>query len=335
MVNFYIMPTLFVYLTYFQNGKLEHSHRQRLEYLATSLFYLSQIDNFKLSITVVSNLPMEDFSALTMPIVSRNDNSKIELYVASEEEYSFSGRRFDWLLTWVHKKLMQYDFENTNSRSGDLFLVLEDDALFTSANLHYFLKHREPLKQVGLIPSFIRSEWSKYDNCWTHEDPCGRLIDTRTIFEYPGDSKLSLMQLRNPFSASICLDYELAKEYFSSESSVQQKACFKHPIIYDIGSTSTLGLIMENVPWGYLNRVAVVCSNSDNYPIPGSIFRHLGDRYAHDKWHRNIRMYDKEEFPPLPTHRTGMDYFKRIFLRRDGLITLRGWLRKRKQSRLK
>lgn len=327
--RFQVMPTLFIYLTYFQNGKADDFAQRRVEYLATSIFYLSQISHFKLSMFVVSNLQIKDFSELTMPIISRDDGSKIELYVAPEQEFSYLGQRFDWLLTWVHKKQMKIDFENSNPQKGDYFLVLEDDALFTSANLEYFINHREDLSLVGLIPSFIRSEWSKDDNCWTHEDPCGRLIDTRKMFDYPGSTRLRLMQLQNPFSATICLDYQLAQEYFLSGSSIQQEACFKHPIIYDIGSTATLGLIMENIPSGYLNRVAVVCTNSDYYPIPGSIIRHLGDRYASDKWHRNIRMYDKQSFPPLPTHRTIIDYLRRVFLSSDGLVVLRSWLKRK------
>jgi hypothetical protein len=326
MVDFAFVPTLFTYLTFYQNRNSKGSTNRRLEYLATSLFYLSQIAEFKLSILIVSNSYIDNFDELIAPILSRGDKSKVELYVAPEEEYSYLGQRIDWLLLWVHKKYLRKDFESTTSKSGDYFLVLEDDALFTSANLEYFLKHRKPLETIGLIPSFIRSEWSRDDNCWTHEDPLGRIIKTRRVFSYPGSQDLRLMQLLNPFSASICLDYKLAEEYLLSESAMQQKACYKHPVIFDIGSTSTLGLIMENIPSGYLNRVAVVCTNANYYPVPGSVVRHLGDRYANDKWHRNIRLYDHEHLLPLPTQRTVIDYLKRIFLYKDGLVVLRSWL---------
>jgi hypothetical protein len=133
------------------------------------------------------------------------------------------------------------------------------------------------------------------------------------------------MQLENPFSASILLNYPLAVEYFESESSVQALACYKHPVIYDIGSSACLGLIMENIPTGYLNRVAVVCNGENGFPIPGSVVRHLGDRYARDKWHRNVRLYDKDEYQDLPTHRNLVDYLRRLF-RRDAVVVLRKFL---------
>ena len=318
-------PKLWVYLTHFQARTKSREYKVRFGYLATSIFYLSQINNYQVKIKIITNSRIDDFENLAAPMNARIDDSTLEQYIASESEISVEGKKFDWLLTWVHKSLFQNDLKSAQSNFNDLFLVLEDDALFTTANLEYFVRELLDLEEVGLLPSFIRSEWSDSDACWTHEDPVGRITQTARYFSHPKNENKRLIQLQNPFSASILLNYPLAVEYFESESSVQALACYKHPVIYDIGSTACLGLIMENIPKGYLNRVAIVCNGKNGFPIPGSVVRHLGDRYARDKWHRNVRLYDQDEIPDLPTHRNLMDYFRRLF-RRDVLVVLRKYL---------
>jgi hypothetical protein len=315
-------PNLWVYLTHFQALTESKEYKVRFGYLATSIFYLSQIDDYEVKIKIITNLPIDAIEKLAAPINSRIDDSTLEQYIASESDISVEGKKFDWLLTWVHKSLFLIDLRSTQSNADDLFLVLEDDALFTSANLEYFVSELIDLKEVGLLPSFIRSEWSDSDACWTHEDPIGRITQTATYFSHPKNENKRLMQLENPFSASILLNYPLAVEYFESESSVQALACYKHPVIYDIGSSACLGLIMEKIPKGYINRVAVVCNGDNSFPIPGSVVRHLGDRYARDKWHRNVRLYDQDDYPDLPTHRNSIDYLRRLF-KRDVLVVLR------------
>jgi hypothetical protein len=315
-------PKLWVYLTHFQSATHTKEYKVRFGYLATSVFYLSQIEDYELKIKVITNSAIEEIENLSASIESRLDGSTLEQYVSSESEITFRGRKFDWLLTWVHKSLFQKDLNHTKSDSGDLFLVLEDDALFTQANLEYFLDELTDLEEVGLLPTFIRSEWSDADFCWTHEDPIGRINETAIFFPHPKDDDKKLMQLQNPFSASILLNYPLAVEYFESESAVQALACYKHPVIYDIGSSACLGLIMENIPNGYLNRVAVICNVANDFPIPGSVVRHLGDRYAKDKWHRNIRLYDQVGSRELPTRRTSIDYIRRLF-RKDVIFVLK------------
>ena len=323
-------PTLWVYLTHYQPDPVAKNYRTRYEYLATSVFYLSQISNFRVKVLIVSNQEVSNFSELAAPFYSRLDESSLSQYIATESEITFNGTRYDWLLTWVHKGIMFKKLESLPANSKDIFLVLEDDALFTEANLNYFLNELQDIESTGLLPAYVRSEWSELDMCWTHEDPIGRFSLTGKFSPHPNDNSKTLLQLLNPFSASIVLNYDLAQEYFLSESSVQQLACFKHPIIYDIGSSACLGLIMERIPEGYLNRVAVICNAENGFPLPGSVIRHLGDRYAKDKWHRNIRLYDDSGKQSLPTHRSKLDYLKRI-LTRDGFFVIQKYLETKKE----
>lgn len=326
-------PILWVYITHYQPITHLKNYQTRLNYLSTSIFYLSQIQDYRLVIKIISNKEILMLSNLAAPIMSRVDNSTISEYVASEEEITVAGKRLDWLLTWVHKNPMRVDVAASAVDSRDVFLVIEDDAIFTASNLEYFINELAGLRKVGLIPAFIRSEWSEFDQCWTHEDPIGRIIDTAKFFSHPTETQKILMQLQNPFSASIILTHDLAVEYFNSESSVQELACYKHPIIYDIGSSACLGLIMENIPTGYINRVAVICNSVNRFPLPGSVIRHLGDRYAQDKWHKNIRLYDDKDYEALPVHRSKVDYLKRI-LQRDGLRVVQKYLRARRSQSL-
>ncbi len=322
-------PVLWVYLTHFQSDTESSEYKVRNGYLATSIFYLSQIPDYQVKIKVITNFVIGNLNNLAAPIQSRLDESTFEQYICSESELTVDGKKYNWLLTWAHKSLLHKDVLGTHPSSSDLFLVLEDDALFTGANLSYFVNELRDLKEIGLIPSLIRSEWSDNDGCWTHEDPLGRIVETAKYFSHPKDDSRLLMQLQNPFSASILLDYTLATEYFASESSVQALACYKHPVIYDIGSSASLGLIMERIPKGYLNRVAVICNSANGYPIPGSVVRHLGDRYARDKWHRNIRLYDQIAFQNLPTNRTPYDYLRRM-LKKDALYVVKRFLLSKK-----
>jgi len=305
--------SLSVYITHFIDPDISAKRaKQRMEYLATEILYLSMLDVRFLRINVISNKSIVGFDELAKPILARGCDAEINNHVATDDQVSENGRILNWLLTWVHKSQMKTDVE---SRRGDLnsyYLYLEDDALFTDANLRYFIDFLPTMKKLGLIPGFIRSEWSSLYDCWTHPDSFSRLSFDQDIYEYPFDSSFKLIQRENPYSASILLDQSLAEEYFQSESSVQQLACYKHPIIFDIGSTAALGLICENVPEGYKIRTALVCNSSNFYPVPGSVIRHLDDRYGNDIWQTHFRLFEDRISTPLHATRTFWNYFLRL-----------------------
>lgn len=304
---------LHVYVTHFiDTQQTLEREQQRRQYLATEILYLSMIDVGYLEVTIFSNSPIIDFDELSKPIFARSNKSNISNYVATTEEISENGKVLNWLLTWVHKVKMKKDVESGKGNSNNYFLYLEDDALFTESNLRYFLEFQSEMKRFGLIPGFLRSEWSKLYNCWTHPDSFSRLNSLDDIRPFPSRQDLVLVQRNNPFSASILLDQDLAEEYFTTESAIQQLACYKHPIIFDIGSTAALGLICENIPSGYKHRTAVVHNSKNYFPLPGSIIRHLDDRYGNDLWQRHFRLFDDLTSEPLIKRRTLGDYLKRL-----------------------
>lgn len=305
--------SLSVYITHFiDSNQTSERSRQRQKLLATELMYLAAIDVGSLSVNVFSNVQIENFNELSKPILARTSQSTIKNYVASKDELTENGKILNWLLTWVHKSKMKKDVERGRNGLNNYYLYLEDDALFTETNLLYFIAHLPELKKVGLVPGFLRSEWSSIHGCWTHPDSFSRINFHTDFTNYPTNPDLLLAQHENPFSACILLDQSLAEEYFESESSIQQLACYKHPIIFDIGSTAALGLISENVPRGYKHRTAVICNSRNLYPLPGSLIRHQDDRYGNDVWQRHYRVFDDIDSSNLETSRTIIDYAKRL-----------------------
>lgn len=317
--------SLHVYLTFFQNpswSSLERAYRT--QFLATSIFYLSQLKVSFLKVKVFSNLEIQDFNNICAPIESRGRAELALQKIVTSKDLLDPRLKIEipWLLTWAHKKTMFSDFQKSPQGSRELFLVLEDDAIFTQANLDYFLEYLSPLKRLGLIPGFMRAEWSRALRTWVHPDSFERMDFASDTFEYPFNKHKILSQRNNPFSASILFDRELCNEYFESESSDQQIACFKHPYIFDIGSTATLGLIAESVPPGYKCRTAVVLDAHTLYPEPGSVIRHQGDKYANDPWQAHYRLYDHPDMHPLIKRRTLADLIKRL-LKPDRFIVLK------------
>ena len=55
------VPTLHVYMTHFQFETKSRNYKKRNEYLATSIFYLSQISGYRISIRVISNSKIVNF----------------------------------------------------------------------------------------------------------------------------------------------------------------------------------------------------------------------------------------------------------------------------------
>lgn len=326
----YHVSTLYVYLTFHQNPNWKRDEKsRRLQFLATNIFYLSQLPADILDLKVISNLEITEFNEICQPVVSRGLNDRVSQYVANKDDLRDPrlGISIPWLLTWTHKQFMRKDLDESLHDINACFLVLEDDAIFTQANLEYFLRYKTPMREIGLIPSFIRAEWSLSVKCWIHPDSFERIDFNSDIFNCPFNESKKLLQRNNPFSASILFDAQYCREYFESESSVQQLACFKHKYIFDIGSTATLGLICESIPSGYKSRTAVLVDTNSFFPEPGSVIRHQGDRYANDPWQKHFRLYDAPNLSTPNLKRSFLQITKRLLMR-DVHIIIRNYLKR-------
>lgn len=292
-------------------------------HLSNLILNLSRISSNSLNINLFTNVDSHIWKSISDPIFSRR-NSEFKVHLVSKEELTIrEGNLFiPWLLTWYHKGLLLKNIKEGNPNS--IYLYLEDDAVFTSENLEYFLEFVPILSKVGLVPGFVRAEWSNLHKCWIHPDSFS--VDAnKPFFEIEG-SEFLFMQRENPYSALILLNQELGLEYSKSESFKQEKAWKKHPIIFDIGSTAALGLISENVPTGFINRIASPVNKTNNYPIPGSVIRHQGDRYANDLWQKHFTLFGDHPGRQLAAKRATKDYIFRMF-RKDFLSIIRKSLR--------
>ena len=309
-----------IYITCWLDPEIKRKDfEKKLELLANSVLSLSRISTKQTKLTIFTNDHVDEFEPLLRPLKFR-ENSVVEIEEVSREELIDIPTRLylPWLLTWSHKKNMKRDIELGQKNS--MYLYLEDDAIFTTENLNYFLEYLPKLSSIGLIPGFLRAEWSKTDTRWINPDTF--LEDSLTTIPMLQSETEVFLQRENPYSASILLNQALAEEYVQSESFDQQKAWKKHKVIFDIGSTAALGLIAENIPDGCLNRMAIPHHPKSLLPHPCCILRHQGDKYANDLWQLHFELFGAHPERPIKPNRSILDLILR-FRKKDRILLLK------------
>ena len=282
-----------VYISFFENPRSDSfTKKNRLQYFAELVMNLSQIDVKALKVNVFTNRTIKNLDFALEPLSSRIGDTGIAVIEVPPDELVNEFEKYEpHLLTWAHKSYLQSDVMLGGENS--FYLYLEDDAIFTQGNLEYFISHREKLRSHGLIPSYMRSEWSKIHDLWVNSDAMDTLSNrTKATLDSGADTYYA--DLENPYCALTLFDYELALEYLNSESSDLNLARGKHKIINDTAATAALGLICENIPEGFHSRTVVAFNVESNQPIPNAIVRHQGDRYANDVWWQQYPLFDHE-----------------------------------------
>ena len=186
--------------------------------------------------------------------------------------HSFGGFRNPFELAWAHKSFIRDRFIGS---SFSHFLYTEDDLEVTFANFLYYLRYRDLLKQDGLIPGFIRTEFNYDDNEIYSTDQFEPVKTfTRKHLELDG---LSFMTLDNPHHAAFILDQELASEYVASRSFDMEKSSEVYG--WELCERSTMALMWERLPEGFWVRAVVPVTKSLVIPSMACI-RHLPNTYA-------------------------------------------------------
>lgn len=311
--------TLYVYITYFENSKSNiKAKNNRVKYLANLLLSIAYISVKEVHVKIFTNSISNELTNILDPIKAKESTqSTAEIIHIDQSKLRNNLGEFEpHLLTWAHKDSLKKDF--INSRENSYFLYLEDDAIFTQSNLEYFMSKREELRGIGLIPSFLRVEWSCIHSDWINSDSFERLPNALSKnLLYHADHVY--MEVRNPYCALILLDKELAEEYLNSESSKVETARLKHDFIWDTAATSALGLIAEKIPHGHSSRTVVGLGSQTMLPLIGSIVRHQGDKYGNEIWWKHFRAFDDNSKPTLPSpKRSLLEMFKRVW--RDPMI---------------
>ncbi len=297
---------------------------KKLDLLANSVLSLARISTKQTNLTIFTNNRVDKFDSILSPLKYK-ENSVIDVKEVSKEELIDIPTKLylPWLLTWAHKKKMKTDIEQGHENS--MYLYLEDDAIFTSENLSYFLEYLPKLTPIGLVPGFLRAEWSKTSAKWINPDTFVK--DSTTKLSILQTETEVFLQRENPYSASILLTHSLAEEYVHSESFDQQKAWTKHKVIFDIGSTAALGLIAENIPEGCLNRVATPHNPKNLLPHPCCILRHQGDKYANDLWQLHFELFGVRPESLIEPNRSITARILR-FRKKDRILILKKMMKK-------
>lgn len=305
--------SLYVYITfYFDDKSSTDQKNKRLKYLAELLLHLSYISVKNLHVKIFTNNSEEYVFNTTKPIKARNSaNCTVEIFEISNDSLINDEGMFEpHLLTWKHKSVLSHDVSKAQKNS--YFVYLEDDAIFTEANLIYFIEHRRKLGIHGLIPSFLRAEWNDDNSEWINSDSFERLpIISQCHLEIDSDTKY--VEVKNPYCALILLDLELAIEYIESDSSKLKPAKYKHDFIWDTAATAALGLISEKIPQGRSSRTVIGFGSRSSLPLIGSVIRHQGDRYANEIWWRHFRLFEDHSKNNLPIpKRSFLEKIKRV-----------------------
>lgn len=160
-----------------------------------------------------------------------------------------------WLLTWEHKESLLN--EVSIGSEDDIFICIEDDALFSFDNLVYFLKYKPHLAKLGLIPSFLRTEWSQVNQDFVAIDRWEPLakIKLSSVSQIKTRDGQLFVELPNPYSGIIILDHQLALEYVSSKAFNEESS--RDLTWWDIGARAAMGLQFVNVPEGFSSRNVV------------------------------------------------------------------------------
>lgn len=163
-----------------------------------------------------------------------------------------------WLLTWEHKKTLSK--EVGQGSSTDIFICIEDDALFNLDNLIYFMQYKTFLKEKRLIPSFLRTEWS-YENkdfvAIDRWEPLAK-IKLSSLNKVTTEDGQLFAELPNPYSGLVVLDYEMALEYVASKAIDLELS--RELTWWDIGARAAMGLQFVDVPAGFTSRNVVPVS---------------------------------------------------------------------------
>jgi hypothetical protein len=234
------------------------ANKNRLFHLHNSILFLSKIPAASLEIHIHTN------SQVNAEIL-RNNWQSLKIFVVVHEEFNnmnvlnnspwiVDSPSNPWLLTWQHKVSLLNAIKKGQKNS--IYICMEDDALFAEDNLNYFLKYKEKLKNKGLLPSFLRIEWSYKHNEFVPIDHFQKAeLSAREIPNVEIDNRL-FVELPNSYSGIIVLDQELAEEYSASPASKE----FESRMLswWDIGARAAMGLQFVNVPKGFNSRNVVM-----------------------------------------------------------------------------
>ena len=180
-----------------------------------------------------------------------------------------------WNLLWEHKKDL-IDFSRQEIKRKRIFLILENDVLFTGENLEYWLENRGRLRKVGLIPSFLRIEYEKNFGKWICIDVHdSAFLDKVNKMNFENSE---FMQLPSLYSGLTVLDDELLMEYVNSKAIKKDES--KGLIWWDLGARASMGVQFVQIPEGFSDRHVIGLSTTFDEIDKRALVHHLPNLYS-------------------------------------------------------
>jgi hypothetical protein len=181
-------------------------------------------------------------------------------------------------LTWYHKKLLLTEFyKNANFTH---FLYVEDDVEVRVDNLLYFLRYREGLGALGLIPGFIRIEYNNsLDAIFSSDFVTVQNVVKSAQVNIEGQ----LFVCPNcPYSAMYIFDQELAEEHINSPAF--DEAASKTISDWGYAERAVAGLTWVKPPKGFRFRVVLPISSNKFVPRRMCCIFHIPSNYTNSTY---------------------------------------------------
>ena len=214
-------------------------------------------------------------------VVLTNEQSKIPYLL---DELGASSYRLEiltpvllghpYLLTWCHQKVFRDHLNEDKSISH--FMYIEDDIVITPENIEYWLEGREALRSIGLIPSFLRYEYSSMTSERFATDLTRRVNPLIAPKAHGHDKDYAYMNLPQPYQGMYLLDRQLIEEHLSSGSSSPDFGS------WPIREKATQGITFLNVPRPFSSRNAIGYSISNKVIDRRSLIHHAANNYVDD-----------------------------------------------------
>ena len=264
---------LHAYITFFWDAACIASSEARLGQLAEVVWHLAQIPCAEVRLRIVTNAEPILLDGVAEPVRARTDaRSEVQVHKVSLSELDHP---YD--LTWSHKQVLADDV--SDSPDSSYFLYIEDDEVFTAANLRYFIDNLDSALACDAIPSFHRCEWHPGLRRWVVVDAESPVPSLASAAVNPSTTGAVLwVPMPNPYSGMFLLDKRLACEYVASASFDRDASATR--IHWEVRERAAMGLAFERVRKGRVSRTAVAFSADTHVPLPGSAIRHLGDKYS-------------------------------------------------------
>lgn len=249
-----------------------HFDSSRLKYLAEILRALSEFSAAALHVSIVTNVGDKE----RVQVLQRLCFAALPGATAEVSSHTNLGHPHD--LAWCHKAIIANDFVDNNNGRFTHFIYLEDDIRLTNANFVYFLEGREILRDVGLLPAFVRTEYSTAKSTFVASDAFWPVyVPVQSHLEIAGAQWINLP---NPYNPCFILDADLAVEYVQSRSFHQNGSL--SVCGWGIRERAAMGLCLENVPPMFQSRYVVPVKVPAGYVPAGCLISHLPNNYAED-----------------------------------------------------